>query len=110
MKRTLMAAMAVQCAWLAGAHGAPAYDRSLEDAAKRVIAERIGDVASVLRGTFDAGRKPEYSKPLNRPEMRRDRRFRPVWDRGLAPAVEPFHSGHVPVDRVVLTGSVVPQD
>ncbi|MAW87391.1 MAG: hypothetical protein CMJ42_12760 [Phyllobacteriaceae bacterium] len=110
MKRTLIAALAMQCAWLAHGHAAPAYDRNLEEAAKRMVAERIGDVAAVLRGTFDAGQKPEYSVPQPRSGMRHGPSFRPVRYRGFSPAVRTFRSGQVSVDRVILTGSVIPQE
>ncbi|MFP1631752.1 hypothetical protein ACLB6G_08455 [Zhengella sp. ZM62] len=108
MKRTLIAVLAMQCAWLAHGNAAPVYDRNLEEAAKRMVAERIGDVAAVLRGTFDTGQKPEYSLPQPRPELRHGPSFRPV--RGLPPAARPLRSGQVSVDRVILTGSVIPQD
>ena len=110
MKRTIIAVFAMQCVMLAAAHAAPAYDRSLEEAAKRMVAERIGDVAAILRGTFDAGQKPEYSTPQPRPNLYPAHAPRETWDRGFVPAAMVYEARHVSVDRVVLTGSVVPQD
>lgn len=110
MKKTIIAAMAVQWAWLAAAQAAPPYDRQLEDAAKRVVAERIGEVKAVLRGTFAAGQTPEYSQPRPRLLLHAVRHARPLWNHGLAPAIEPRAVRQVSVDRIVFTGSVIAQD
>ncbi len=110
MKKTIIALFAVQCAWLSAAHAVPAYDRTLEEAAKKMVAQRIGEVASVLRGTFEAGRKPEYSTPQPRPHLHSGSYTRETWYGGLEAVHASLPASRVAVDRVVLTGSVIPQN
>ncbi|MCB1382502.1 MAG: hypothetical protein KDJ73_06160 [Notoacmeibacter sp.] len=107
MKKKIIA-IALAMTSAAPAFAAPRYDRNLEAAAQRALAERIGDLKLELRGTFAPDEKPSMSVPVVK--------LTPVlasgiagWDNGLAPAREARFTAELPqVDRVVLTGSVRP--
>ena len=109
MKRTMIAVFALQVAGANAVHATPVYDRALEAAAKRMVAERIGDLGTQLRGTFDARSNPEYSSPRPKPELRLSRTARAARYRGLRARAALLPVNSVSIDRVVLTGSVMPQ-
>lgn len=108
MKKTMIAgAMLLACAMPANA--AQEYDRSLERAVMKIVAEKIGTVADNLRGTFAANEAPEFSAPVAREDASRSDSDH-GWTDGLARAIEPARNlSSVRIDRIVLTGSVIAQ-
>lgn len=60
MKKTIIGAVAL--ALSTGLAGAQQYDRNIEEAAIRIVVQKIGSI----RGGFDADQKPVFVKPIDR--------------------------------------------
>ena len=60
MKNMIIGAVAL--AFSAGLANAQQYDRNIEEAAIRIVAEKMGQI----RGGFDADQKPVFVKPIDR--------------------------------------------
>lgn len=89
----------------------PDYDRTLERAAMKIVADKIGPLDKVLRGTFQRHDNPALSTAIDRagpaPEARPETRSVDVWIDGLAPAVDPSPVGRRPIaDGRLFTGAV----
>lgn len=89
----------------------PDYDRTLERAAMKIVADKIGPLDKVLRGTFQRHDSPVLSTAIGQagsvPETRPETHATDVWIDGLAPAVDPSSSGsREVVGHTLFTGAL----
>lgn len=107
-KKTILCAMLLACAspLAAGAATAtPLHDTALEAAAQRQLSERLGELDSLLRGSFSATEAPDYSAPSDKKETQADASDK----QGSLPVLAERFSRMMPkIDRVIFTGSVAP--